>query len=65
MAKVIDETGKVYGYLTVIERAENDRSGRAKWKCRCRCGKEVVVLGKHLRSGNTKSCGCYQRERAA
>lgn len=64
MAKVIDETGKVYGYLTVIERVENDKSGRAKWKCRCQCGKEVIVLGKHLRSGNTKSCGCYQRERA-
>ena len=35
------------------------------WNCKCKCGNELVVLGKHLRSGNTRSCGCYQRERAS
>ena len=65
MSKIKDEVGNVYGYLTVIERAENSKDGRARWKCRCKCGNEVIVLGKHLRSGNTKSCGCYQKERAA
>ena len=60
-----NEIGNTYGYLTVIERAENTKEGRAMWKCKCKCGNETVVLGKHLRSGNTKSCGCYQRERAA
>ena len=59
-----NEIGNTYGYLTVIERAENTKEGRARWKCLCKCGNEVVVLGKHLRSGNTKSCGCYQKERA-
>ena len=64
MSKLKDETGNTYGYLTVIERAENTKEGRAQWLCKCKCGNEVIVLGKHLRSGNTKSCGCYQRERA-
>ena len=64
MGGVIDETGKVYGYLTVIERAENSKEGRARWKCKCKCGNEVIVLGKALRNGNTKSCGCYQKEQA-
>ena len=64
MSKIIDETGHVYGYLTVIERADNDNNGRARWKCKCKCGNETIVLGKHLRSGNTKSCGCYQKEKA-
>lgn len=59
-----NEIGNRYGYLTVIERAENDKEGHAKWKCLCDCGNEVIVLGKHLRSGNTKSCGCYQKSRA-
>ena len=59
-----NEIGNTYGYLTVIERAPNNKEGRAMWKCKCKCGNEVVVLGKHLRSGNTKSCGCYQKERA-
>lgn len=59
-----NEIGNTYGYLTVIERAENTKEGRARWKCKCKCGNEVIVLGKHLRSGNTKSCGCYQKQRA-
>lgn len=61
----IDETGKQYGELTVLYRAENNKSGRAMWHCRCSCGNEIDVLGKSLRSGNTKSCGCLQRRRAA
>ena len=59
-----NEIGNTYGYLTVIARAENNKDGRAQWLCKCKCGNEVIVLGKHLRSGNTKSCGCYQKERA-
>lgn len=65
MSKLVDETGKSYGYLTVIKRGENTKEGRARWLCKCKCGNEVLVLGKHLRSGNTKSCGCLQKERAA
>ena len=65
MSKAINEIGNTYGYLTVIDRVPNNSDGRAMWKCRCKCGNEITVLGKHLRSGNTKSCGCYQRERAA
>lgn len=61
---VKNETGNTYGYLTVINRATNTKESRAQWLCKCRCGNEVIVLGKHLRSGNTKSCGCYQREKA-
>lgn len=60
-----NEIGNTYTYLTVIERAENSAEGRARWRCKCKCGNETIVLGKHLRSGNTKSCGCLQRERAA
>lgn len=59
-----NEVGNTYGYLTVLQRAENNKEGRAQWLCQCQCGNQVVVLGKHLRSGNTKSCGCYQKQRA-
>ena len=65
IAQLKNEIGNVYGYLTVIERAENDKEGRAQWLCQCKCGNQVIVRGKALRNGNTKSCGCYQRERAA
>ena len=60
---MIDETGKKYGYLTVIKRGPNSKSGKAQWLCNCDCGKEnVLILGSQLRSGKTKSCGCYQKE---
>ena len=62
MGRAIDEIGNTYGYLTVIKRAEN-KDGRANWLCRCKCGKEVEVLGKSLRTGHTSSCGCYNKEK--
>lgn len=59
-----DMTGKVFGRLHVLRRAENDRYGNARWECMCDCGKEVIVLGRSLRSGNTRSCGCLSVEKA-
>ena len=65
MAQLKNEIGNTYGYLTVIARTENDKEGRAQWLCQCKCGNQVIVRGKALRNGNTKSCGCYQKERAS
>jgi hypothetical protein len=62
MGKVIDRTGHRFGRLTVIARADNDKRGRARWSCRCDCDAEVVVSGNNLQSGNTRSCGCLDRE---
>lgn len=59
-----DITGQTFGRLTAIERVEN--LGRhAAWLCTCTCGNEAVVAGRHLRSGDTVSCGCWRRETAA
>src|SRR5262249_17298844 len=39
------------------------RSGRkAVWWCRCECGTERGVVGKDLRRGCSRSCGCLTRE---
>jgi len=59
----IDMTGQQFGRLFVIGYQEGSM-GRSLWKCRCQCGTEVVVMGKSLRRGNTKSCGCLNRETA-
>lgn len=32
------------------------------WNCKCDCGKTFVVRAYNLKSGNTKSCGCLQKE---
>lgn len=55
--KAIDETGNVYGSLTVLQFARS-KSGKHTWLCECACGRETVVHASNLRSGHTKSCGC-------
>ena len=49
-----DETGNVYGKLTVLAYAPGGK--KASWKCRCECGSVVIVQGANLRSGNSRSC---------
>lgn len=61
--KVIDEVDHRYDRLVVLERRGSDKWKQAKWLCECSCGNLVVVRGKDLRSGHTKSCGCFRRER--
>lgn len=62
--KAIDLTGQKFGRLTVLERAEN-KNGYVRWKCRCDCGNEKIVMSYQLRKGGTQSCGCLQKERTA
>lgn len=61
--KFIDLTGRKFGRLTVIERAENTVTPKGiqavRQKCKCDCGNEVIVFAGNLRKGNTSSCGCY------
>jgi hypothetical protein len=54
--------GTVFGRLTVIGSAYALSDRHAYWLCRCECGRETTVRGSVLRSGNTKSCGCLQRD---
>lgn len=56
-----DETGKRYGRLVAKSKVERPGKGLF-WNCVCDCGREVVVWGANLRSGNSKSCGCLGRE---
>ena len=55
----IDETGKRYGKLVVLERsAEKDDKTHIFWKCQCDCGNTCVINGTYLRSGVSTNCGC-------
>jgi hypothetical protein len=57
-----DIKGMRFGRLTVLERAENNKHGQARWLCLCDCGSETIVGSGNLSSGNTMSCGCLHRE---
>jgi len=63
MSKRIDLYGERFGRLVVVSREENSRNGHARWRCKCDCGKEVIVQSCDLRCRKQISCGCYNNER--
>lgn len=56
-----DLTGQKFGRLTVLKK--NYKTN--KWICQCECGNITEVEISNLTSGNTKSCGCYQKEQSS
>lgn len=49
-----------FGRLTTVEKFK--RSGKTHWKCICSCNNLCEVSQSDLVTGNTKSCGCLNRE---
>lgn len=63
--KNADITGQRFGRLVVLGQAPAGPNGRTRWRCSCDCGAEVVVgSAYHLKSGNTRSCGCLHKDSA-
>ena len=58
--RLIDLTGRRFTRLVVIARTENSKAGKPRWLTRCDCGTTKIVQGNALRSGSTKSCGCWK-----
>jgi possible homing endonuclease len=50
--KFNDMTGQVYGKWTVLEFV-----GDYKWRCKCECGNESIVLRSDLIDGSSTCCG--------
>jgi hypothetical protein len=62
----LDLAGKRFGRLTVTSDSRSGPNGHSRHHlCRCDCGRETRVSSNALRRGNTKSCGCLDRETAA
>ncbi|MBO6243354.1 MAG: hypothetical protein J6O41_02140 [Clostridia bacterium] len=59
---VDDLTGQRFWKLTVIERdfSRPSNGNGVFWKCKCDCGNIITALGKNLKFGSVKSCGCLQ-----
>lgn len=75
MVYVLDRRGKIdilsghiknildqkFGRLTVVEFV-GITNRAARWRCICDCGNEKITYGCSLRTGVTKSCGCYNKD---
>lgn len=58
--RIKDIIGQRFGKLIVVSYDSVIKGTGALWLCKCDCGGQVVVRGGSLKSGNTKSCGCYR-----
>ncbi|KAF6620594.1 hypothetical protein HFE03_08050 [Paenibacillus sp. EKM102P] len=61
MGVVVDITGNKYGRLFVLNMSRIFKH-KAMWLCICDCENTVEVSGSDLRSGHTRSCGCYHKD---
>jgi hypothetical protein len=61
--KIEIKSGDKYGKLTIVEEKPSV-NGRRYVTTKCDCGNEKNIRLSSLRSGNTHSCGCHQKERA-
>lgn len=60
---VADLVGKSFNRLTVTAHDDQrSKPGKHYWLCDCSCGHKTSVEGCKLKSGHTKSCGCFQIE---
>lgn len=59
-----DLTGRRFGRLIATRYSHQPKTSklRSAWFCVCDCGKEKLIQGSSLTSGDTTSCGCFRNE---
>lgn len=54
---LIDLSGQNFFDWLVLERATNGKNGKTRWLCECQlCKTKHIVIGTHLKNGNSKRC---------
>ena len=61
--KALNLVGRKFGRLTILNRWGTTRHNKARWLAVCQCGKHVFVTSGELTKGDTRSCGCFARQR--
>jgi hypothetical protein len=65
MPAAIDITGQRFGRLVALalhSKGQRNPQRHPLWLCVCDCGQQTIVIVGSLRTGNTRSCGCLQRD---
>lgn len=64
--KIINLIGQRFGRLIVLrDSGKRYQKTRMVWLCKCDCGTIIYVRSNHLQDESVKSCGCFQKEKAA
>lgn len=61
MTNYQDLSGKRFGKLVAVKITFAEKGKKTKWLCHCDCGNEKEIAIDSLKSGKTKSCGCYRK----
>lgn len=59
----IDLVGVVLGKLTVVKYRYTIKKDTF-WLCKCECGSEPLIRGKHIKNNRIQSCGCNKRRKS-
>lgn len=63
---ILNLIGQVFGRLMVVDYLGQIGPGSSRktlWLCSCDCGSEnIKVFGNNLKTGNTSSCGCINKQ---
>lgn len=62
MRQIVDIRGRRFGRVKVLNNAGRSPDGYILWECVCDCGNKKVIVGKYLKNGSTRSCGCLGAE---
>lgn len=62
---VIPEGTRFLKIVTLESLPSGFRSDRPAYRCKCDCGAIKFIEARHLLSGGTRSCGCWQAEEAS
>lgn len=60
-----DLSGMRFNRWAVISDSGQRVAAKVMWRCKCDCGAEGLVAAGNLKSGQSRSCGCLDREVAA
>ena len=63
--KRYDLSGGKYNRLLVVGCVGKRKRRQLLWLCHCDCGGDTITDSYKLKSGHTKSCGCYNKEKSA
>ncbi len=64
MVAALDIAGQKFNRLTAIKKSEIQTGQHVKWDFACECGKMTTAAATIVKSGKTKSCGCWKIEEA-
>ena len=60
-----DITGMRSGKLVAVEKTDIKKNSSYMWRCKCDCGKEVLLEAYRITGGHVKSCGCGRKLKLA